>query len=63
MRLRARMVNLGLTGVDMIKLLAEKGIYSDQAEFSKSINYKLNYPKNEKIRTAVIDILNDLERK
>lgn len=57
------MVNLGVTGVEMCKKLRERGINCDNAAFSKAVNYKLNFPKDRKIRDAVIEILRDLERK
>lgn len=60
--IRARIVTLGKKNSDVIKLLCERGVKTNPAEFSTAIYGRSTYPKDDMICETADKILTEWEK-
>ena len=60
---KIRLFQLNLKQVDLIELLAEKGITANKVEINLAINGRSTQTKHKKILEAVDEILTEMEEK
>lgn len=61
MNTKIRLIQLGLTQRDLVKLLSEKNLNASPTEISLAINGRMTQNKHKKILKAVDEILTEME--
>lgn len=62
MKIRAKLVELNKTNLDVVKELHNRGIHADPSEFSKAINKKRLTRKSDEIVAETLKIIEEWEQ-
>lgn len=62
-QIKSRTAALGLKNIDVIRMLDERGIKTNPAQYSEAINRRIATPKAYDITSTANEILTELEQK